>query len=220
MAKSEARVVADCGVGRSCRRFACCATIDHRGKNTVESIRKLGLLVHRSVLVVVLAMALSLVAGSVGATQSLQPFTSDGCSAFPDGTWQQQQLWLPCCVAHDYAYWQGGTEQQRISADAELQQCVSTIGEPEIASVMLAGVRVGGSPYLPTPFRWGYGWSEFRGYQGLSSEEIAEVAKSLAEHPLQLPFSLQQPPAVITVPAVKEAVTAPANDRPSAIPVH
>lgn len=29
---------------------------------------------------------------------------------------------------------------------------------------MLSGVRVGGSPYWPTKFRWGYGWSYPHGY--------------------------------------------------------
>jgi hypothetical protein len=40
---------------------------------------------------------------------TLAPFTSDGCSVFPDGTALQQSLWLQCCRAHDYAYWKGGT---------------------------------------------------------------------------------------------------------------
>jgi hypothetical protein len=39
---------------------------------------------------------------------TLVPFTSDGCSAFPDGTFAQQQLWLSCCERHDYDYWKGG----------------------------------------------------------------------------------------------------------------
>ena len=36
---------------------------------------------------------------------------------------------------------------------------------------MLGGVRVGGSPYWPTQFRWGYGWPYPRGYQALSPDE-------------------------------------------------
>jgi hypothetical protein len=43
----------------------------------------------------------------------------------------------------------------------------------------LAGVRVGGTPYLPTSFRWGYGWSESRGYKALSDEEKRELKEKL-----------------------------------------
>jgi len=104
----------------------------------------------------------------------LEPFTSDGCSAFPDGTLQQNELWLACCVAHDKAYWLGGTYAERQQADTELHECVAKVGEPEIAAIMLAGVRVGGTPYLPTKFRWGYGWPWPRGYKALSEEERAK----------------------------------------------
>ncbi len=109
----------------------------------------------------------------------LQPFTSDGCSAFPDGTLFQQTLWQQCCTNHDMAYWQGGTYQLRLNADLELKSCVTSIGEPEIAELMLAGVRVGGSPYWPTSFRWGYGWKYPKGYASLSEEELHQITKEL-----------------------------------------
>lgn len=109
----------------------------------------------------------------------LQPFTSDGCSAFPDGTLFQQTLWQQCCTNHDLAYWQGGTYQQRLDADLALNSCVSSIGEPEIAKLMLAGVRVGGSPYWPTSFRWGYGWKYLKPYQKLSEKELNQISKIL-----------------------------------------
>lgn len=105
----------------------------------------------------------------------LKPFTSDGCSAFPDGTIAQNELWLDCCVAHDFAYWKGGTYQQRVEADQELRRCVATVGEPEVALLMLAGVRVGGTPFLPTPFRWGYGWHYPKLYGALTQEELKQV---------------------------------------------
>ena len=106
---------------------------------------------------------------------TLKPFASDGCSAFPDGTIEQKQLWLSCCIAHDKAYWQGGTYEQRKTADLALQQCVASVGHPNIAQLMLAGVRVGGSPYFPTAFRWGYGWPYLRGYRPLSDDELKQV---------------------------------------------
>ncbi len=103
--------------------------------------------------------------------EEIKPFTSDGCSAFPDGTFEQQKLWLDCCTAHDKAYWRGGTYQQRLDADLALRQCVAKVGEPLIAELMLAGVRVGGSPYWPTKFRWGYGWPYFHGYTDIPTIE-------------------------------------------------
>ncbi len=105
----------------------------------------------------------------------LRPFESDGCSSFPDGTFQQSELWLSCCTDHDYAYWQGGTYQDRVAADSALQSCVVSVGEPEVALIMLMGVRVGGTPFLPTRFRWGYGWPYLRGYKALSDKELEQV---------------------------------------------
>ena len=94
---------------------------------------------------------------------------------FPDGTLEQKELWLFCCTAHDYAYWQGGTYEERLVADKELRQCVAKVGEPQIANLMLAGVRVGGSPYFPTSFRWGYGWSYSRWYKALTAAEKKQI---------------------------------------------
>ncbi|MEJ2407473.1 MAG: hypothetical protein P8171_25045 [Candidatus Thiodiazotropha sp.] len=109
----------------------------------------------------------------------LKPFTTDGCSMFPDGTYQQQSLWMECCIRHDIAYWQGGTEAQRLTADEALEACVSQVGEPKIAKLMLAGVRMGGSPYFPTSYRWGYGWPYRRGYEPLSDTEKKQVAEEI-----------------------------------------
>ncbi len=106
---------------------------------------------------------------------AIKPFASDGCSAFPNGTLRHQQLWLACCTAHDYAYWQGGTYDERLAADNALKQCVAAVGEKQIADIMLAGVRVGGTPYLPTRFRWGYGWPYPRGYKALSEQEKQQI---------------------------------------------
>lgn len=109
----------------------------------------------------------------------LKPFKSDGCSSFPDGTIEQKNLWLKCCIEHDKTYWAGGTYEERKTADEVLNKCVEDVGEPEVAQLMLAGVRVGGTPYLPTPFRWGYGWPYPRGYKTLTEEEKAEVYKEI-----------------------------------------
>jgi len=111
--------------------------------------------------------------------EAIAPFSTDGCSAFPDGTIEQNELWLSCCTEHDIAYWQGGTYEERISADQALESCVTEIGEPAIGALMHAGVRVGGTPYLPTLFRWGYGWEYPRGYKALTAEEKEQIQVEL-----------------------------------------
>lgn len=109
----------------------------------------------------------------------LKPFTSDGCSVFPDGRAEEQSLWLDCCIRHDLAYWKGGSYEDRLNADLLLEECVKNLGESRVANIMLAGVRIGGSPYFPTSFRWGYGWPFPRGYKQLSNEEQQQVNNHL-----------------------------------------
>ena len=41
---------------------------------------------------------------------------------------------------------------------------------------MLVGVRVGDMSYLPTSFRWGYGWEFPRLYGELTTQELKTVA--------------------------------------------
>ena len=95
---------------------------------------------------------------------------------FPNGTSERKDLWLNCCIKHDHKYWMGGTKTERLKADIGLRDCVATVGEPKTAELMLKGVRVGGSPYLPTSWRWGYGWHYCRGYKPLT-----EIEKKLIE---------------------------------------
>ncbi len=86
------------------------------------------------------------------AGQPPKKFKSDGCSMFPDGNWGE------CCIEHDRAYWRGGTAGQRKQADEELRRCVAAKGHPHIAALMYRGVRLGGVPWLPTTWRWAFGW--------------------------------------------------------------
>lgn len=120
-------------------------------------------------------IALMLVPQGCATDNRLRPFATDGCSEFPDGTPSQKTLWHSCCVEHDRAYWLGGTYAERLAADKTLQRCVASVGEPHVAALMLGGVRVGGSPFWPTRFRWGYGWPWPRGYRALTADERAQV---------------------------------------------
>lgn len=119
-----------------------------------------------------------LFSAQVFSEQSLLPFASDGCSSFPDGTIAQNELWLSCCTTHDRAYWKGGSYSQRLKADVDLQECVAQLGEEVVSILMLTGVRVGGTPFLPTTFRWGYGWPYPRAYGELSDKEKSLVSRS------------------------------------------
>lgn len=86
------------------------------------------------------------------------PFTTDGCSFWPDCTWQK------CCVDHDKWYWCGGSAEDRAKADAALRDCVAR-ESANMRNIIWVGVRLGGTPWLPLPWRWGYGWPWPRGYE-------------------------------------------------------
>jgi len=131
--------------------------------------------------VIITSFIFILLCGAVSA-DGLMPFKSDGCSAFPDGTFADRNLWLNCCIEHDKAYWAGGTKEQKEASDEKLKQCVAEIGQPQIADIMLKGVQVGGTPYLPTTFRWGYGWPYPRGFKPLTEQELLEVEHEMEKY--------------------------------------
>ena len=62
--------------------------------------------------------------------KTIAPFTTDGCSEFPDGTPAHKNLWLKCCVAHDIKYWAGGSYNDRLNADLELRYVCSRLASP------------------------------------------------------------------------------------------
>jgi hypothetical protein len=115
----------------------------------------------------------------------LQPFSSDGCSLFPDRSLITTAQWCSCCFEHDVAYWRGGTAADREAADLTLRECITTkTGNQRLASIMYEGVRFGGSPYFYNWYRWGYGWEYDRKYQPLSRSEI-ELADALLDTYMQ-----------------------------------
>lgn len=111
----------------------------------------------------------------------IEPFTTDGCSMFPDGNLKNNSKWINCCIKHDYAYWKGGTKEEREFADNELKQCVAELGEESLSLIMHAGVRLGGEPFYPTWYRWGYGWPYSRGYEPLTLAEKVMAKERLVE---------------------------------------
>lgn len=135
-----------------------------------------------------LALALSLSLSSAAllscsGRQTIGPFYSDGCSLFPDGKLGDRRLWCDCCFAHDLAYWRGGTEPERVTADEALRSCVlEKTRDARLAAAMYEGVRVGGSPVFLNWYRWGYGWSYGRGYKELTDAEQVQARARLAEY--------------------------------------
>lgn len=128
----------------------------------------------------VLIAALVLVCHASAATAGIADFSSDGCSLFPDGTIKDRSKWCDCCLQHDIAYWRGGTEEERIRADAALRDCVlERTGDKALAETMYLGVRAGGHPGFPNWYRWAFGWNYGRGYKLLTEGEQEQVRKKL-----------------------------------------
>jgi hypothetical protein len=88
------------------------------------------------------------------------PYPDDGCSCFPETGFED------CCRAHDKIYYRGGSEADRAKADRELRQCIRGKGHTLMGDILYYSVRVGGVPWVPTPWRWGFGhpYLSQRGY--------------------------------------------------------
>lgn len=118
----------------------------------------------------------------------LTPFSSDGCTLFPDGTLNDESKWCDCCQKHDLAYWQGGSTEERERADATLRDCVlERTNDQRLAETIYFGVRAGGHPAFPTWYRWGYGWAYGRGYQPLTEGEKLQVQERIDAYSRQHP---------------------------------
>ena len=110
----------------------------------------------------------------------LTNFKSDGCSMFPDRSPNGEKDWAECCFEHDILYWQGGSKRDRFVADYLFRECVlERTADPHQAEIMFRAVRIGGSPYFPTWYRWGYGWNYLREYEPLSEEEQNKVDEKM-----------------------------------------
>jgi len=136
--------------------------------------------VNRFILVLLTIILLSICSASAS---DLHDFTSDGCTLFPDGNSKDRALWCDCCLAHDIAYWQGGTKVERKRADEKLRACVmDSTRNKALADMMYDGVRAGGHPAFPTWYRWGYGWKYGRKYSPLTVQEKQLVRERLAAY--------------------------------------
>jgi hypothetical protein len=109
---------------------------------------------------------------------------SDGCSGgmssiyaklkFLHPKYGKTLAWQHCCETHDRAYYKGGSQEEKKMADKKLRDCVSeAIGSKYLGfflgALMEKAVWVGGKPYFPTTYRWGYG-EDFRKTKNLSTK--------------------------------------------------
>ena len=146
----------------------------------------------------------------------LAAFSTDGCSMFPDGTIKQPTLWQECCITHDLAYYIGGASDARATADAALGACVAAkSGSTALGELMHYGVRIGGTPALPTPWRWGYGWKydPLDGYRALPADQNTAATAQLDRYRAAPwpPHALEQrlrelSPSISKVPGLQDAM--------------
>lgn len=91
---------------------------------------------------------------------SLPPPYRDGCSGgmswFYRNIRGEVPVWEGCCDTHDKLYGAGGTSDQRAAADRGLYECVAASGHRLAAGVMWASVKIGGQPFFPFGWRWGF----------------------------------------------------------------
>lgn len=127
-----------------------------------------------------LLFLLMCVGSFAGAQQeSLQPFETDYCTLFPDGTPKKPALWKHCCFEHDLRYWFGGSFDDRDVADVFLKECVQDVAGSFWANLMYDGVRKGHSSPIQNRLHWGWGWTPVRDDAPLTSSE-----KTLIRHDL------------------------------------
>lgn len=103
----------------------------------------------------------------------MKKFKTDGCSVI-SFIWKllfklkivKNEL-LPFhfhCVEHDKFYYEGGTKKERYFADCLLMAKIAKQGYPICSFIVFLAVRFGGMPYLPFPWRWGFGHKYFKNY--------------------------------------------------------
>ena len=86
-----------------------------------------------------------------------KPFKSDGASGCP--AWLSRWIYKAAFL-HDLKYWMGGTKEERLQADREFEMdLIKYHGlHLSVAKGFYLAVRGGGTKYLPTSWRWGFGW--------------------------------------------------------------
>lgn len=136
-------------------------------RNMADNLNRLSrqLLPALALITVAFSQACSTTRTNPSASAAIKPFESDGCSCVPDGPHSDPDRWTPACEEHDRTYWAGGSHRDRLNADRKLKASIKKSGHPFVSEIYFIGTRFGGSPYFPTPWRWGFGYPWPRAYQ-------------------------------------------------------
>ena len=93
-------------------------------------------------------------------------FTTDNCSVVPD--YDQNE----CCVDHDWAYWKGGTFQERWDADRKFLACVKEPRSGFPCAIPLAWRESGRHRAVPDFVSMGL-WLEMADHQDAKGRSLA-----------------------------------------------
>jgi hypothetical protein len=126
-----------------------------------------------------LILLISLPAVSI-AVEEFNPFITDFCTAYPEGTSSQPNKWKHCCLEHDLYFWAGGSISDRNEADKGLKNCVEKTGAKFQAKLIYLGVSLGGrSPIKFKAKQWGNAWKQRNRYLNLSEIETSSLIHNL-----------------------------------------
>lgn len=128
-----------------------------------------------------LSLIISFIIGPLSYASDINPFTTDSCTMWSEGTNSKPDQWKHCCVEHDLFFWAGGTFKEREMADMDLKKCIEATGAKTQARLMYWGVVLG--KYSPIKFsnrKWGNAWPWWKNYQKLNRDQIDLILREAA----------------------------------------
>jgi hypothetical protein len=144
----------------------------------------------KMILIALLILSLPLVSKAV---EEFNPFLTDFCTAYPEGTSSQPNKWKHCCIEHDLYFWAGGNKEDRNEADNGLKNCVEKTGAKLQARLIYFGVSLGGrSPIKFKTKQWGNAWSQRKRYLSLDEIETSSIIHFLDLNNTELSTELKQ----------------------------
>jgi hypothetical protein len=125
--------------------------------------------------------------------QNLNPFETDFCTGYVEGTHDEPDLWKHCCVEHDLFFWAGGSSEDRDETDLRLKQCVEATGSKATSILMYYAIRIGGkSPIKIKNKQWGNAWRHRAHYQKLSEVETAHLLHEVDTNDFKLSLEIKE----------------------------
>lgn len=95
---------------------------------------------------------------------TLQKVQTYHCEHLPEKFAVDQ--WGHCCSALDLEYWRGGTFIAQREANDAFRSCLGDVyPESYVPIIAYYGLYVVNSPFIPTSWRWGYGWDFGHGFR-------------------------------------------------------